>query len=164
MLVLVLQLKTSFMRFKLSKQVGLTTLQIDESSAEIIQMLLISNVLSLFQISNAFTVKMLELNWLKSKKKLHQDETLFTTGFYKPLIASSLLVVIQPYWFLYGETYRDYYNEHSADLHFQINDVLLVLQIFFKMIPAYIYIIELTQWTDPKAQRCCQIFGVNANF
>ena len=32
------------------------------------------------------------------------------------------------------------------------------------MTPVYIYIIELTNWTDPKAQRCCSIFGVEANF
>jgi hypothetical protein len=32
------------------------------------------------------------------------------------------------------------------------------------MTPIYIYIIELTNWTDPKAQRCCAIFGVDANF
>lgn len=32
------------------------------------------------------------------------------------------------------------------------------------MVPVYIYIIELTNWTDPKAQRCCAIFGVEANF
>lgn len=32
------------------------------------------------------------------------------------------------------------------------------------MIPVYIYIIELTNWTAPKAQRCCAIFGAEANF
>jgi len=32
------------------------------------------------------------------------------------------------------------------------------------MFPIYVYIIELTNWTDPKAQRCCSIFGVKANF
>lgn len=55
---------------------------------------MISNALSIFQISNAFSVKVLELNWLKSKKKLHQDETLLTTGFYKPLVASSFFIVV----------------------------------------------------------------------
>jgi len=44
-----------------------------------------------------------------------------------------------------------------------LNDVLTVVQIFLKTGPVYIYIIELTVWTDPKAQRCCGIFGVEAN-
>ena len=32
------------------------------------------------------------------------------------------------------------------------------------MISMYIYIIQCSVWTDAKSQRCCQIFGVKADF
>lgn len=101
---------------------------------------------------------------MKSKKQIHKDETFFTTGMWKWYILKCVFILIQPWWFLSDATYKDYYNEKSKDLIFQWNDFLTVMQIFFTMFPIYIYIIELTNWTDPKAQRCCSIFGVKANF
>jgi hypothetical protein len=65
---------------------------------------------------------------------------------------------------LTGKYFHDIFNDDSKGKSFQYNDVLTVLQIFLKMMPTYIYIIEKTNWTDPKAQRCCSIFGVEANF
>ena len=108
------------------------------------------------------------MNWLKSRMQIHKDETFFTTGMYKDYLFKCIFILVQPYYFLYGITYIDYYNEHTNfeknGTIFQINDVLTVMQIFFTMFPIYVYIIELTNWTDPKAQRCCSIFGVKANF
>ena len=102
--------------------------------------------------------------WLKSKMQIHKDETFYTTGLYKGYLVHCFFNLIQPYWFLYGQTFPDKYNEHTKDIVFQVNDALTVIQIFITMFPIYVYIIELTNWTDPKAQRCCSIFGVQANF
>lgn len=75
---------------------------------------------------------------------------------------NSLLVFLQPWWFIHNWTFVDYYNEHSKDLKFQYNDALLFASLFIKLSPNYIYLLQLTPWTDPKAQRCCAIFGVSA--
>lgn len=120
--------------------------------------------MSLLQCINQLLIYVLEIDWLKSKRQIHPEENFITTGYYKWFIFQCCCVLAQPYWFLYAYYVKDYYNEHSKDLVFQINDILTVLQIFMKMTPVYIYIIELTNWTDPKAQRCCSIFGVEANF
>lgn len=89
--------------------------------------------------------------WLKSKQQIHKDETLITTGYYKLFATDCIFIILQPYWFLMDISYKDSFNEHSKDLLFQLNDALTVLQIFVKMNPVYVYIIELTNWTNPKA-------------
>ena len=63
--------------------------------------------------------------------------------------------MVMPYWFLQEITFSDSWNEHSVGLLFHINDTLLVFQLFLKLMPSYNYLLELTKWTDPKAQRCC---------
>lgn len=55
------------------------------------------------------------------------------------------------------------YNEFTRELNFQINDLLFVISLFLKMFPMYTYIIQMSNWNDPKAQRCCSILGVEAN-
>jgi len=81
------------------------------------------------------------------------------------LILQTIFTAIQPYWFLVGHTYSDTkYNEWTRDTRFQINDALLMLQIFFKLLPAYVFMVTVSKWNDPKSQRCCSIFGVKANF
>ena len=91
------------------------------------------------------------MSWMKSKMQIHKDETFVTTGLYKGYLIHCFFNLIQPYWFLYGDTFPDKYNEHTRDILFQVNDALTVIQIFITMFPIYIYIIELTNWTDPKA-------------
>lgn len=59
-----------------------------------------------------------------------------------------------------GDTFGDAWNENSRDLRFEKNDALLFFAIFIKMLPIYNYMLERSQWCDPKAQRCCGIFGV----
>ena len=123
-----------------------------------------SNGLSVFQCYNAYIIQLLKIDWLKSKLQIHRDENIFTTGLFNWYLVTVMFVALQPYWFLHGLKFKDMYNEDSGDQQFQVNDVMTVLQIFLKMMPTYVYIIEKTNWTDPKAQRCCSIFGVEANF
>lgn len=114
-------------------------------------MIMFSNILSLFQCYNSFVIDLMTISWLKSKQQIHKDENLYTTGQYRWFILKCIFVLTQPYWFLYGVTFQDRWNERTIGLKFQYNDVLTVIQIFIKMTPIYIYIIELTNWTDPKA-------------
>jgi CDP-diglyceride synthetase len=32
------------------------------------------------------------------------------------------------------------------------------------MFPIYNYMVQLSKWLEPKSQRCCEVFGVKANF
>jgi len=88
-----------------------------------------SNILSLAQIVNSLSINILELDWLKSKKLMHKDDTFLTSQAHIQAFAFEfILVLVQPYWFLYKLTYSDTkYNEHTRHLQFQINDALTVL-------------------------------------
>jgi len=81
------------------------------------------------------------MTWLKTKRVIHLDETFFTTGIYQDFLTICIGVLIQPYWFLQGRTFRDKFNEFSREIEFQVNDALTVAQIFLKLFPVYVYII-----------------------
>jgi hypothetical protein len=68
-------------------------------------MIMFSNILSLFQCYNSFIIDTLTIDWLKSKKQIHKDETLYSTGYYKWFILKCIFVLLQPYWFMYGMTF-----------------------------------------------------------
>lgn len=74
------------------------------------------------------------------------------------------MLLIQPYWFWIGKTFTDTkYNEHTLNKRYQVNDLLFVIALFIKMFNIYTYVILMSQWNDPKAQRCCSILGVEAD-
>jgi hypothetical protein len=82
-------------------------------------MLFISNCLSVLQLVNGVAILHMQMDWQKSKKAIHEDDTLLTTGEYKTIILIFLDVLIQPYWFLSWKTYQDTkYNEFTLDLYF----------------------------------------------
>lgn len=91
----------------------LKSVELEEDSK---QLLMIANILSLFQVYNALITKYLELSWQKSKMQIHKDETFFTTGMYKWYLLKCIFILVQPYFFLAGHTYKDYYNERSKGI------------------------------------------------
>ena len=152
LLVLIMYLKVSFMNFSLKMRVGMDDTARSAREVEIKNLLLYSNVLSLILLLNKLMVFTLEIQWMKSKNNFHPLDNFWTTGYWKHFLMCLPLFLIQPYWFLIGSEYKDSaFNEFSKDLVFQVNDVLTVIQIFFKMIPIYIHILYLTNWTTPKS-------------
>ena len=67
LLVLSLQLKASYMRYKFANMPGLDQDERDQYTSKVKNLLLFSNILSLFQCYNAFIVELLKIEWLKSK-------------------------------------------------------------------------------------------------
>ena len=132
LLVLALQLKASYLRYSYSKYIIHTEdtplpepviptieeaaggaleviyvlpQQALENEALVKNMIMFSNILSLFQCYNSFIIEILTMSWLKSKLQIHKDETLYSTGQYRWLVAKCIFVLAQPYWFLYGHTF-----------------------------------------------------------
>ena len=121
-----------------------------------------ANLISFLQLPNFFFLGSLQLAWEKSKRYVYKEQSFCSRSYLGYVLLNCLLAFCQPWWFMHKWTFVDYYNEHSKDLMFQYNDALLFASMFIKMSPIYIFILQLTQWTDPKAQRCCAIFGVTA--
>jgi len=89
--------------------------------------LMLANILSLFQVYNSLVICQLRMTWMKTQRVIHLDENLFTTGLYKDFVFQCLCILVQPYWFLQGSTFKDSYNENTKDLDFEVNDALTVL-------------------------------------
>ena len=84
---------------------------------------MLSNFLAIPLILNQVAMYLLEMEYFKSKRLLHKNDTFYSTGYLRKLLFTSLCTLIQPYWFLYGTTTTDTkYNEHTVDIKFQLND------------------------------------------
>lgn len=151
LLVLCLYVKISYMRYRHSIMENVTEVLRAELDNQCVQLLIFSNIISLFQCLNQLLIYVLKIDWLKSKRWIHPTENLISIGYFKWWVIQSLCVLAQPYWFLHNYTIKDPFNEDVDGIKFQINDILTVLQIFLKLIPVYIFLIELTSRTDPKA-------------
>lgn len=82
-----------------------------------------SNILSLPLILNQVAMFLLELEYLKSKRILHKNDTFYSSGYLNKLMFTTVCTLVQPCWFLYGTTTTDTkYNEHTVDIKFQLND------------------------------------------
>ena len=93
-MVLALQIKASYMRYRYAMLQDVTDAEKDELYSEVSRFLWISNILSLFQVYNQFIIYLLTMWWLKSKQQIHKDETLITTGYYKSFAIDCFFVII----------------------------------------------------------------------
>ena len=69
-----------------------------------------------------------------------------------------------PYPFLSGETYQETKNDFSAGVYFEVNELLLCFMIFCRLYFLVRCILAASEYTDPRAQRVCHIYGCDANY
>lgn len=92
-----------------------------------------------------YSIYWLKLKWLKVKRQIHQKQTFWGSQIFNYFIVEVLALVIQPYWFLQGLTFKDSkFNEHTVNIRYQYNDILLATSIFVKMYPLYVFIIQMS--------------------
>lgn len=110
-----------------------------------------------------FASNLLFLQWKKTKKsKFAELDNLINTGLYKQIIIEILLSLVMSYPSVYGSTYIETANDFSNGKIFITNDLLLCFMIFCRMHFLVRAIIQLSYYTNPRAQRVCSIYGVDA--
>ena len=92
-----------------------------------------------------------------------RHDNIFNTGLWKPMVLECIITLIQCYPSLYGHTYVEEYNLSSAGVVFHTNDILLMLMIFMRIHYLVNCILSTSFYTDPRAQRVCDIYGADAN-
>ena len=100
----------------------------------------------------------LMLKWLKSKKYVHNAETLWTTGMFKTMILELILTTIGPQIFLKDVTYTEYVYPYDVTITYPINSILCS----FVWIKLYVIIrstLLSNKWTTPRAQRVWLLNG-----
>jgi hypothetical protein len=110
----------------------------------------------LFSIVASIVIEnLLYIRWLKNKKEMDITDNLINTGLWKGMSFEILLCGVMNYPSLYGSTYLEEANIFSAGKVFRLNDFLLFLMIFVRVKFFVKPIIEISYYTDPRAQRVC---------
>ncbi len=65
---------------------------------------------------------------------------------------------------LYGNVYYEYGNPWSLNIPFVTNDLLLCGMLFCRFHFFVRAVLCMTMLTGPRAQRMCEMFGVDANY
>lgn len=105
----------------------------------------------------------LRLQWKKTKNYLTKTDNLYSTGELYWLIFEITLNCIMNYPSLYDSTYVEEYTAFDPTTTFYVNDILLCIMIFIRMIYLVRVILAVSFYSDPRAQRVCDIYGADAN-
>lgn len=73
------------------------------------------------------------------------------------------LTFIMPYPSLYNETYIETANDNSNGKIFFSNDLLLCIMMFARIHFVIKALLQISFYTDPRAQRVCAIYGCTAD-
>ena len=79
------------------------------------------------------------------------------------MIFEMLCTLIMSYPSLIDSVYYENANDFDPGISFYTNDFLLCLMIFARVIYLIRAIIKLTYYSEPRAQRVCNIYGCDAN-
>jgi len=80
------------------------------------------------------------------------------------MIIEMVAMCIMPYPFLMDVVYYEDANDFSAGIAFQWNDFLLCLMMFLRLIFIFRVALNNSFYTDPRAQRVCNIYGTDASY
>lgn len=79
------------------------------------------------------------------------------------MVFEILVSLIMMYPSLHGETYEETANDFSNGKVFYSNDILLCFMMFFRLNYILKALLQISFYTDPRAQRVCNIYGVDAD-
>jgi hypothetical protein len=105
----------------------------------------------------------LDLQFKKAKKDILNGDNVVNTGKYKPMIFEMLMNLVMSYPSLYSHFYQETADSASADIEFILNDLLLAFMIFIRIIYFVRWILSISVFSEPRAQRVCEVYGCDAN-
>lgn len=103
------------------------------------------------------------IEWQKLKKEMSEMDNLVNTGNIKSMMLEIILMLCMNYPFAYGVTYTESFNSLHEGQIFFLNDLLLCIMIGLRLKQLIKPILEISFYTDPRAQRVCSIYGCEAN-
>jgi hypothetical protein len=106
----------------------------------------------------------LHIRWLRTKCHMSNLDNFFNTGIYQYAILECLCMLIMPYPSLYEKVYYENANDRTVGIPFFWNDWFLCLMIFCRIHFLVRIIVGNTEYTDPRAQRVCDIYGADADY
>lgn len=102
------------------------------------------------------------LEWSTSINKFTRMDTLVNTGLWKYLAFEMLINAIAPNPFLEGVKYTEYVEAYDTTITYEFNDILLFFS-FFRLYLVLKFVLYLTQFKNPRAQRICSMNGCDAS-
>ena len=102
------------------------------------------------------------LEWSTSINKFTRMDTLVNTGLWKYMAFEMLINAIAPYPFFEGIKYTEYVEAYDTTIQYEINDIMLFF-CFFRLYLVLKFVLYLTQFKNPRAQRICSMNGCDAS-
>jgi hypothetical protein len=138
----------------------------DLNKDNVIIMLTICNVSTIFLIGAIIVNIRMYLSWQITKENYHPKDTFITTGLWKGMLGEIALSLCMNYPSLYGNIYHEYGNSYSSypPVPFRLNDLLLCAMLFCRFHFFLRAVLCMTMLTGPRAQRMCEMFGIEADY
>lgn len=102
------------------------------------------------------------LEWSTSVNMFTRLDTLVNTGLWKYMAFEMLINAMAPYPFLDGVKYTEYVEAFDTTISYEVNDILLFF-CFNRLYLCIKFVLYLTQFKNPRAQRICSMNGCEAS-
>lgn len=124
---------------------------------------LIFNIMcTTFLVFSIYVRYQIWLEWSISVGVYTKMDTMINTGTWKTMILEQLINSIAPSPLLDGVLYTEYVEAVDTTVSYEVNDILLFGQ-FIRIYNVIRFVLYLTQFKNPRAQRICQMNGCHAN-
>lgn len=101
------------------------------------------------------------VKWLQSRNLALPFDTLTSIGTFWSCFSEVCFVLISPLPYLDRITFNDMVEDYKAVIQFNINDILLCIS-FYRIIFFARFVLVISKFTNPRAQRICQMNGCEA--
>ena len=95
-------------------------------------------------------------------EKYTKFDNLINTGIWQTMLLEMVINAIAPSPFFDGWKYTEYVVEYDTEVQYEVNDILL----YFTFNRLYLGLkcsLYLSQFMNPRAQRCCSMNGCDAS-
>jgi len=100
--------------------------------------------------------------WFVSRGLHTEFDTLFSTGWWRPLSIEMLMLLVSPYPYLYNYKYTEYLDSYGLMIEYKLNDLLMC----FGFVRIYILLrclLVASKFMNPRSKRVCFMNNCEAN-
>lgn len=123
-----------------------------EHDGFILQSLAVSTMTSIGLTISIVLRHMTHLKWKKSKNYCLKDETIWSSGYWKLMVAEAFWSLVAPQYFFEGLSYKEYNASYDVHLDYEVNQIMCC----FVWIKCYVTVRSLlivTKFMSPRSQR-----------
>ncbi|CAD8211313.1 unnamed protein product [Paramecium pentaurelia] len=103
------------------------------------------------------------MNWLKSRKQISQNDKIWQTEQWYPMLIELIIYCIIPYPFTIGMRVYFYNSFQDAMAYYHVNEILALIMIT-RTVFIFRTILAQTFWYSNRTQRVCNLYACEGNY